>query len=276
MSEEQTLSMSDAFKARHSTRNFSTSPWSEEQQNIVVQAVAIANELPRPWNSQVELVLAPTGFGMLNFLEHENGWVLAKVPLNQNEDMTKRRTLDIGYLLQHVVMWLTQHKIATCWVAGTFKGKKAVQFCGGECEVPAVVAFGGEDQDRWLDKTVKWFGSWRGYNEFQDKFYDVKLGKPIPEAEAGDRMTICSALNTIPCAMKPHAHRVLFDEPNIHIFNTSSSMLLTMSYFDMGIVATNIKLYYESIGQKVSIIQIEEHPQCELGGEYLYTVVIEN
>jgi len=270
--ETPVLPIGDAFLSRHSTRNFSTQLWTEENQQKVASIVEQANRLPKLFGGQSEIILAPNGFGLINFIVHENGWLLAKQPKAENDENRLSSILTTGYLLEHCVIWMTQHSIATCWVAGTYLKGRSIEFAGGDCDVPAVVAFGGEDQDRWLDSVVKWFGSWRGKNEFHDKFYDLKLNKPITEETSGERDLLCKALAKIPCAMKPHSYRILFDEPQIHVFNTST---WEMSNFDMGIVLAHIQLYYQTIGKNVVFEKLETHPESPLGGNYLCTATLQ-
>jgi hypothetical protein len=149
------LSLADAFRARHSTRNFSTAPFPPERLSLVERIVAEANALPRIAGGEVEVVLAPTGFGLLNFIVHEQGWLFAKQPETSDPEQKKKNFLETGHRLEHCIIRLKQNHIATCWVGGSFKGSKAVEFCGGNCAVPGTVAFGGDAEDRWLDRTVK-------------------------------------------------------------------------------------------------------------------------
>jgi hypothetical protein len=253
------LSVLDAFSARHSTRNFSTDPLTPAIRSTVESIVSEVNSTPRLFpRSQVEIILAPTGFGLLNFIVHEQGWLFAKQPITSDPSDQFANSVETGHLLELCIIRLTQHRISTCWIAGTYKAAKAVEFCGGNCAVPGVVAFGGEAEDRWLDRTVKWFGSWRGKNEFKDKFFDLKDGTPITEDGAGERLSLCSAIASIPCGMKPHAFRVFFDEPQIHICTESGKgMLATMALFDVGNVIAHVKLHAEATGKSVEIRFLE-------------------
>ena len=259
----------NAILNRHSTRNFSSTSLNEEKIEIVRSIVEKANQLPRLFNGEVEIIQGPHGYGLINFIVHESGWLFAKLSLNDENRISS--ILTTGYLLEHCVIWMTQNNIATCWVAGTYLKGKSIEYCGGNCDVPAVIAFGNEDQDRWLDSVVKWFGSWRGKNEFHDKFWDLKENKPIFEGQANNRETLCLTLMKIPCAMKPHSYRILFDEPQIHIYNDST---WEMSYFDMGIVIAHIKFYFETLNQNIEIIKIENPQISPLGGNYLCTINI--
>lgn len=269
--------MMDAFCARHSTRNFGKQEWTEELQNIVVECVRKANELPCLFGGEVEFVISPTGFGLLNFIVNEKGWILAKCAPTEDEEVKFKNYLEIGYKLENAVMWLTQNKIATCWVGGTFKQGKAVEFCGGNCSVDCCIAFGYDDNDRFLDKTVKWFGSWRGRNNFEDQFFDKKNGKKITYDDAGERLDICKCLDMIPCSVKPHCYKILFDEPSIHIFyNEGTGVYRSYTYFDLGITVTHILLYLQSVGKTAKVEKINEPPQYdETNPKYFTTIFIE-
>jgi hypothetical protein len=271
------VSLSEAFKARHSTRNFSTVAFTPEQLSVVTGIVAEANALPRICGGEVEVVQAPTGFGLLNFIVHEEGWLFAKQPITTDPDQKRKNYLETGHLLEHCIIRMAQHRIATCWIAGTFKGSKSVEFCGGNCAVPGVVAFGGDAQDRWLDRTVKWFGSFRGMNGYQDKFFDLKANAPITEESAGERLPLCSAITSIPCAMKPHAYRITFDEPNLHIYTLPGAAgFAGMELFDVGNVLAHVRLFYEDQRRTVQFVFEGARPEAPppLGGEYVCTAVI--
>lgn len=271
------LTMMDAFRARHSTRNFGKQEWNEGLQKIVEDCVQKANELPNLFGGEVEFVVAPTGFGMLNFIVNEKGWIFAKFAPTDDEEVKKQRYLEIGYKLEHVVMWLTQNKIATCWVAGTYKAGKAIEFCGGNCNVDCCIAFGFDDSDRFLDKTVKWFGSWRGQNNFEDQFYDKKNDKKITFDDAGERLDVCTCIDKIPCAVKPHCYKILFDEPYLHIYyNEGSGAYRLFTYIDLGITLTHVFLYYQSIGKVTKIEKVNEPPQYdETNPKYFTSIMIE-
>ena len=271
------LTMIEAFKQRHSTRNFSKLPWSAENQRFVEETVREVNARPKLLGrDSVEIVVAPTGFGLLNFIVNENGWLMAKMKEEKDDDNRKDTFIEAAFMLEWCLMKMTQRNIATCWIGGTYKKGKSIEFCGGHCDVPGVVAFGGEDQDRWLEYVVKWFGSWRGANQYKDKFYDFKEKKPITEETAGERADICMAINKIPCAMKPHAYRIVFDEPLIHVYDAAqtNSMYKGMNYFDIGNVFAHIWLYYEAVGKTPKFSRVD-HPDSPLGGEYMGTISIE-
>jgi hypothetical protein len=58
--------------------------------------------------------------------------------------------------------------------------------------------------------------------------------------------------------MKPHAFRIFFDEPQIHICTESGKGLYgTMSLFDIGNVIAHVKLHSEATGKTVEIQFLE-------------------
>jgi hypothetical protein len=272
------LSVLDAFPVRHSTRNFSSDPLMPERRTLVQAIVSEANSLPRFFGGQVEVVLAPHGFGFMNFIVHEQGWLLAKQPTTTDPAQKRINFIDTGVRLETCIIRLTQNHIATCWISGTYKRSKAVAFCGGGCEVPGVVAFGGDAADRWLDRTVKWFGSFRGKNSYRDKFFDRVASAPITEDAAGERAGICAAIASIPCAIKPHAFRIVFDEPNIHIYTMPGpgGAYAGGEYFDIGNVIAHVKLFYEAHGRGVQIVPDGLRPAAgPEGAEYICTAILQ-
>lgn len=272
----QDLSLAEAFEKRHSTRNFSQEKFTEAQQQFVNELVTKINEHHTLFGvEKFEIKQAPNGYGKLGFIVHESGWLFPKLPVETDNNKQRKLYISVGYLLQRCVMEMTQKNIATCWIGGTYNRSKAEEFCGGNCSVPACIAFGGDDKDRWVEHIVKFFGSFRGSNKYQDKFYDLKNAKKITLEEVGERSVICMALNKIPCAMKPHSYRIVFDEPNIHVFNDGfdAGPYKNIGCFDVGIVIANIEMYIVSTG-KACRIHYGEHPDCPLGGTYVCTLSV--
>ncbi|KAI5549277.1 FMN-dependent nitroreductase-like family [Trichomonas vaginalis G3] len=67
------FSIEEAFERRHSTRNFKDTPFSEEKMSIIRKAAERANKIAQERNYEVELVVAPPGFGRMNMLVNEKG-----------------------------------------------------------------------------------------------------------------------------------------------------------------------------------------------------------
>ncbi|EAY10559.1 hypothetical protein TVAG_184610 [Trichomonas vaginalis G3] len=184
--------------------------------------------------------------------------------------------MQAGHMLMSCIIELTRNDIATCYF-GAFNKKKAEEFFENKDNAIIGVAFGNEGEDRWIESVVKWMGSWRGSNQFQDKFYDMKVNDTIKFEAVGDRKTICTGMNKIPCVMKPHSYRIIFDEPNIHIYcaDFGTGMYSNSGTFDIGNIMATIQAYYEAKGNKIVFEERSIYPACPFkGGEYVITAQI--
>jgi hypothetical protein len=77
--------------------------------------------------------------------------------------------------------------------------------------------------------------------------------------------------------MKPHAYRITFAEPNLHIYTLAGTGAYAgAEYFDLGNVLTHIRLFYEAQHKSVQLTFTGLKPSGPgpLGGDYVGTLVI--
>ncbi|EAY16993.1 hypothetical protein TVAG_281100 [Trichomonas vaginalis G3] len=275
MSVEYIRSMPEAFKRRHSTRAFTKTEFDESKMKFVENIVEKINNIGKNLGYKIELVVEPAGFGRLNMLVNEAGWVLARASKEKLDvEQTREQYKEIGYMFERCILEFTRMDIATCWFGG-FNRSKAIEYFENKYDVIIVFAFGNEGEDRWVESVVKWFGSFRGESVYEEEFFD-RYEFPMKIDNVGEREDICLGLHKIPCVMKPHNFRILFQEPNIHVFINGHgvAMFPNNGWFDIGIVLGTLAEYYESEGYKTEMVKLENAPTCPKTGEYVCTVVL--
>ena len=267
MSSEE-LSLVEAFKARHSVRTFGGNTFPEEKMAIVRETVEQVNSVATPFGTETRVAVHEPGLGRMGFISHESGWLLCEIKADTPADKMRHAYIDVAYRTQLAVMKLTQHKIATVWVAGTYNKSKAEKSCPG-WTVPAGIAFGEERSPHFVAKVVKWFGTGQSRKPLEELIYDVKAGKVVTEDTAGDNLEIYKCLQSGPSARNQQGWRFVVDGPDVHLFDVPDS---SMSALDNGIAIANMHLLGEMKGHGALSVRSPAPQASPFGGKYICTV----
>lgn len=154
MSTESVMSITDAFKARQSVRNF-TGQLPAEKLEIIQKIVEEANKISGPFGKPGEISITEPGIGRFGMAGNEAGWIVMKVPKDITDEMEyKKCALDAAFKANIAVMRMVQNGFSACWMAGTFNhGIVESRFPG--FKVPCTVVFGIDaEKKRFLDKAI--------------------------------------------------------------------------------------------------------------------------
>ena len=270
MSSEDTVSLMEAFRARHSCRTFGGDTFPEAKMSILQQIVEEVNALPTPFGTQTKVSIHGPGLGRIGFIKNESGWLLGQVKADTPKENLRRANVDVAYRLQHAVMKMTQHKINTVWVGGTYNQGKAEKSCP-DWKVPVVVAFGEEKDPHFIWRVMKWIGTSDKRKPFEQLFYDAQANKPIKEDEAGDRLDLFKALQSGPSALNKQPWRFVVDGPAVHVFDAGGD---GYSCFDVGIAAANLNLLGGLQGHGEITVRDPAPAPSPLKGTYVCTATL--
>jgi nitroreductase len=270
----ETLSVADAIKSRHSVRSFA-GPLAPERQSIVTQAIAEAQQLPVPFGTTVEIADHPPGLGRFGVISNEAGWLIGKVPAGTRD--IANQSVDVAYRLQHVVIRLTQHGIATIW-GGMFQPSIAEQGNPGFV-VPIAVAYGDAPKTGpgLLSRFMSWAAGSSNRYPFAQLFFDAKRNEPITEETAGRFLAILEAVRLGPSALNRQPWRIIVVDndtgPSIlHVFLAVEAQ---MHLLDIGIALGEIALTVSATGKIVQFRVSDDKPvPSPLGGRFIISAVI--
>ncbi|KAH0786875.1 nitroreductase [Histomonas meleagridis] len=265
--QEQLLSIEEALKARHSVRNY-TGVWSEDKQKIVQQIVDEVNQIQAPYGTDASVGLHGPGIGRLGFISNESGWLLIKIPKDKvNTPDYNKYLIDASFRAHIAVMKLTQHKIGTVWIGGTFNEGLAEQ-SNPDFQIPVVVAYGIEaGEKRYRDYFIG-FLSGPKRKPFDTFFYDVKAGKMMKEEEAGNQHDFLMYLRQCPTSMNNQPMRLNVKENyEYELFDASGK-----SYVDMGIYLACAYFFSEG---KIKIFTEPSDATFSTGGKYVCKFTLE-
>jgi hypothetical protein len=260
------LSIPDAIMLRTSVRSF-RGLLSPDRAAVVERIVAEAQQISTPFSTNAEIGLHGPGLGRL-VINHEAGWLIAKIP--QDQIKSREHLIDAAYRLHVAVINLTQHRLGTVWIAGTYKAAKAEASVPG-FKVPAVVAYGEPAEKTGLvERFFKWVSDSRSRKPLSEIFFEGESKTPINEASAGERLPLLKALQAAPSARNLQPWRFVLSGDSIHLSNADPKSGYTA--FDMGIALATAKLFLEATGKSVRFSKITDQ---QLGEGYEATITFQ-
>lgn len=98
-----------------------------------------------------------------------------------NEDLERKRIIDVSFIAQHVLMKLESQNINSSWIAGIFDENEVEKRFPG-FKIPAVIAYGIKQVDQsFLRKMLCKIGSRTSRMPFDQLFYDKNNKRMISE-----------------------------------------------------------------------------------------------
>lgn len=197
-----------AIIARHSTRNFSPEAVSAEIMAELKQMCANAGQPISGEEARIAIVEKATDgkIGTYGVIRGAQGFLALcykpKSPLS---------AVNAGMMMERIVIWLTQHGVATCWLGGTFSRSEAAKSAGLKADekMPAVVAYGiAAANDGLLSRIMKWAAKSKQRKPF-DELFEVSADSPFRDALEMMRLAP-SSLNKQPWRARPSADGIDF------------------------------------------------------------------
>ncbi|EAX96710.1 hypothetical protein TVAG_102150 [Trichomonas vaginalis G3] len=269
MSEAPQISVVDAFKARHSIRNYN-GKFEESHMATVRAIVEEANKLTAPFGTNGEIAITEPGISKYGLVTGEGGWIVLKIPetVDLKSPEFQNYMLDTAFKGCYAVMKMTQNGIATNWVAGTYDTKLvASRFPGSK--VICTIAFGiDSEKKRFTDYVAKWFtkGDRLAYNVL---FYDEVAKKMIEKQPEGKLGEILECVRWLPSAYNKQPWRLSFNEPENKFKIFDSQNLEQYTPLDIGIMIGGFYFYSEGKCQ-IDVSKSEE--TFPKGGKYVCSI----
>lgn len=280
MSVSQCPNIIECFANRHSCRSFLSSPFPSEKKEIISKILAEVNSFPNPFGTQgVEISETGPGLSRFGATSNESGWLALKIPIKNDisKEEEQKLIMDASYKMQLSVMKMTENKISSCWMGGTFDENEVERRFPG-FKVKAVVAYGEAAQSKhFVGKVLGFFSGHEKRLNFEELFYDESNKKPITEKELNEKnlyppymKDFLTALRSGPSAMNSQTWRFVLNQKEVHLFDGKCN---EVSPFASGIALANLKLLESIRGGNCQIsIQTPPVPASPLGGKYVATV----
>lgn len=220
----------EAIIARHSTRNYSQVPIDVTTMNDLREVCACVPPAIPGEEARVTVVEQATDgrIGTYGVIRGAQGFLaLCYRPLSLLS------AVNAGIIMEHIVIWLTQHGIASCWLGGTFSRSEAAALAHLKTDekMPAVVAYGtAATNESMMSRVMKWAVKSKQRKPF-DELFEVSAVSPFREA--------LEMMRRAPSSLNKQPWRAVETQNGIDFYvaeNTDSNRL------DLGIGLSNFTL----------------------------------
>lgn len=239
-----------AIRSRRSTRRYASQPVAEEVLEHLLRFADGAQHLVRPgvrlaWvngEERVGMVLARYA-GMYGLVQGAPHLIVGLLPGD-----TDLYRLDLGYVLEQVVLEATRHGLATCWMTGSYRPEQAarqVETAVGEV-VAAVVSLGyprHDDLARLHDGMIRRLVSAHRRLPLEELVFAGQWGRPwSPEGSEPTLVEVLECARLAPSARNRQPWRFVVAERALHL------ALVEPAPIDGGIVMAHVLLAAAELG----------------------------
>jgi len=182
----------------------------------------LARNEPSPFGTTARFVLiaatpedsqALRGLGTYGFVKRPAGYVVAAVESDQR-DME-----DLGYLMEHTVLYATDLGLGTCWLGGAFTQSRFADRIALRASesLPAVIAVGHiADQPRWVDRLVRLGAGADKRKPWEALFFERTFATPLSRETAGVYAVPLDMVRAAPSASNRQPCRIVKDGARWH------------------------------------------------------------
>lgn len=221
---------------RISTRNFSEEGLDKDKLEIVEQS--INKEQKSIFGNNFEFKLVDQKFMKKNKVKRIGTYgVITGNPsyIFATTDNSVKQILDYGFILENIVLELTDKNIQSCWLGGTFSRKNLFKMykLAQEDKIPAVIAIGNRGDKKSFVQNL--MGSnYHSRKPFGELFFNNEPYKKLSQEQAGDFYEPLEGMRMAPSSMNDQPWRAIKENGIIHFYCEMSTESKN-KYVDMGI-----------------------------------------
>lgn len=191
-----------------------------------------------------------------------------------------RAELDFGYVMEELILRLTNLGLGTCWVGGTFDGTAfgVVMNVSPQELLPAVSPLGFAAARPTLRERLgqKIFAS-RSRKPWSDLFFKADSLHQLTQEEAGPLAPLLDCVRMAPSAVNRQPWRVVLEGDCCHFFLERSipaqRYRADMQLLDLGIALAHFRLAAEELGLETMVLQ--KSPQAPQGKKWEPVVTVQ-
>lgn len=201
------------IRKRTSQRSYMAKPIDFNQLDTLKTFIQEMNK--GPFKSEVRILLEAAnhinephlkGLGTYGAIHHPAGFVIGVT------HGTPNALIDLGYLLEIVILRFTEMDLGTCWLGASFQKNnfgKHIQIQDDET-IPAVVAFGYPSKERTLrDKISRSAVQSKNRNPWDMMFYHGDFYAPLSPIAAGEYASVLEMVRLAPSASNKQPWRIV-------------------------------------------------------------------
>ncbi|MBP7507200.1 MAG: nitroreductase family protein [Prolixibacteraceae bacterium] len=166
---------------------------------------------------------------------------------------------DYGFLLEKIILHLTDMGLGTCWLGGTFKRSDYANLWGNDKQlvIPAITPVGYPQQSKSIrENIIRWGAKSDSRKPWNELFFDHHFGNPLPETIAGDFQLPLEMLRMAPSASNKQPWRVVKHGIYYHFYLLENPgydkviKTIKLQRVDMGIAMSHFEITCRELGLK--------------------------
>ncbi|HOI24821.1 MAG TPA: nitroreductase family protein [Caldisericia bacterium] len=171
----------------------------------------------------------------------------------------------LGYAMEHLILYATDMNLGTCWLGGTFSKKNLLLQLNlnNDEHMPAITPLGYSAKDEsFLSKSMKWGAKSATRKAWSELFFKDMSLNPLNPTEAGAYEQALELLRLAPSASNKQPWRIVKDGSSYHFFMQENKMTTKAVGFplqrvDMGIAMCHFELGARELGLKGSWVDMK-------------------
>ncbi|HDD62559.1 MAG TPA: nitroreductase [Chloroflexi bacterium] len=153
--------------------------------------------------------------GTYGFIKNPMGFI------NISAQDTQRAMVDVGFLIEILILKATDLGIGTCWLGGTFTKSpfaRTIELRDGEI-IPAVISIGYPlDRQVLMDRISRTYAGSDRRLPWQELFYDGSLNQPLTPHKAGQYQEPLEMVRLAPSASNKQPWRIIHLKDQFHFY----------------------------------------------------------
>ena len=250
----------DLIEARSSRRSYESRPLEIELRTAIVQYLETQTVGPLGHKVRFQLIegknpqaLNKARLGTYGFIKNAKDFIVGALEPGSGY----RHWEDFGYLMEKIILKMTDYKLGTCWMGGTFKRSefgKAIGSLDSEI-VPAVTPIGYPTQERSLrDRFIRWGAKSRSRKPWSGVFFEEDFRTPLKRELIGKYAVVLEMVRLAPSASNKQPWRIIRRDDCFHFFlqrvasQFGHTKSIDLQRIDMGIAMCHFGLTAFELG----------------------------
>lgn len=251
MSKDFSKSVIDVIKYRTSIRTYDNNSLSKELKNKLENHIG---SVAGPFDENVNLQIIDKDdksnesvkLGTYGVIKGAKSFILAAIK-NNSEAL-----LNLGYILEDVILYATKLGVGTVWLGGTFnRGEfaKVANITDDEI-LPIVVPIGIPAEKRSItEKMMRFVSGGQKRKNFNEIFFYENFEKSLDETKAGDYVKPLEMVRLAPSASNKQPWRILMTSDSFYFFLSHAKGYQSMG-FDIQKIDIGIAMYHFEVTAK--------------------------
>ncbi|MGM0380036.1 MAG: nitroreductase family protein [Bacillota bacterium] len=235
--------MIDLIKRRKSIRTYKKDEIEKEKIKKVKEFINDEEKLNGPLDNKIDVRLVKASkinkndFFSYGYIKNPEYYIVGITDNNDNA------YIDLGYILEKLVLYLTELNIGTCWLGtiDTQDNIKEILDINEKYYVPACISIGKIDKPRLFEKFMKFFIGLKN-TSFKD-FYLGDIEKINPKVKKSIKL-----LSQAPSSINSKPWRILNEDDFYYFYIKTNSKRKKMNKIDLGIGMYHFETVLKELG----------------------------